>query len=248
MTKLGTPIGAGPKVAIVASGLAPVGAPPWPNCEPPSPPSLGGCTPAVAAGAATPPPEPPPPRLWLCLTPVSGSLGASEASRVAPLRTLPPPACRGGSASSPSAGVAGLPSPFAASSASSLVSSADSQSGSSRSMSPSSSSSTPLEQAGFSLGGATSEGVVERPWVACPSPRPVDGSAPAMPTPNAVTTANPASAMISASFCLMRSRFRSLRARAGPYPCTASPQASSLPKVLSCAEACNAPRRPPTCP
>ena len=63
MTKLGTPIGAGPKGAIVVVGLAVVGAPPAANWEPPSLPSASGWSPppvalggldaaAVAAAAA----------------------------------------------------------------------------------------------------------------------------------------------------------------------------------------------------
>ncbi len=52
MTKLGTPIGAGPKGAIVVVGLAMVGEPPEPNWEPPSPPSAKGWSPPpVALGA-----------------------------------------------------------------------------------------------------------------------------------------------------------------------------------------------------
>ena len=88
-------------------------------------------------------------------------------------------------------------------SASSVVSEADSQSGSSRSTRPSPSSSTPLAQAGGWAEGRAE--VVVSPLAAWLSPRPVDGSAPAMPTPSAVTTAKPARAMISASFCLIRS-------------------------------------------
>ena len=61
MTKLGTPIGAGPKGAIVVLLLAPVGAPPALNCEPPSVLCLGGWSPAVALGAPTPPLSAPPP-------------------------------------------------------------------------------------------------------------------------------------------------------------------------------------------
>src|SRR6476619_1106824 len=58
MTKLGTPIGAGPKGAIVVVGLAVVGVPPAEYCEPPSPPPGAAWSPppfalgAVAAAAA----------------------------------------------------------------------------------------------------------------------------------------------------------------------------------------------------
>ena len=50
MTKLGTPIGAGPKGAIVVVGLARVGAPPAANWAPPSP-SFGQRLVAAAGGA-----------------------------------------------------------------------------------------------------------------------------------------------------------------------------------------------------
>ena len=53
MTKLGTPIGAGPNGAIVVVGLARVGAPPGSNWAPPSPSSASGWSPPpVALGAA----------------------------------------------------------------------------------------------------------------------------------------------------------------------------------------------------
>jgi hypothetical protein len=42
MTKLGTPIGAGPKGAIVVVGLPVVGAPPAENYKPPSAPPASG--------------------------------------------------------------------------------------------------------------------------------------------------------------------------------------------------------------
>jgi len=74
MTKLGTPIGAGPNGAIVVVGLARVGAPPGSNWAPPSLPSPSGWSPPpVAPGALTPPPLLPPPlaspRLSLWVTP-----------------------------------------------------------------------------------------------------------------------------------------------------------------------------------
>ena len=50
MTKFGTPIGAGPKGAIVVVGLAVVGVPPAAYCEPPSAPSGSGLV-AAAVGA-----------------------------------------------------------------------------------------------------------------------------------------------------------------------------------------------------
>src|ERR1700743_2027767 len=60
MTKLGTPIGAGPKGAIVVVGLARVGAPPGSNWAPPSLPSASGwgaAPGAVGGGAAPSPPS-----------------------------------------------------------------------------------------------------------------------------------------------------------------------------------------------
>ncbi len=54
MTKLGTPIGAGPKGAIVVVGLASVGVPPLQYCEPPLSVVVCSCTPPVALGAVTP--------------------------------------------------------------------------------------------------------------------------------------------------------------------------------------------------
>src|SRR6187200_2471253 len=81
MTKLGTPIGAGPKGAIVVVGLATVGAPPSSYGEPPSGPSGAGWSPPpLALGAVTAPvllPPPLPPRTSLRATP--------------PLPPLPPP-------------------------------------------------------------------------------------------------------------------------------------------------------------
>ena len=62
MTKLGTPIGAGPNGAMVTVGFSPVGEPPLPKAEPPlTPVVLWGWTPAVAGGAVIAPLEPPPP-------------------------------------------------------------------------------------------------------------------------------------------------------------------------------------------
>src|SRR5215218_1654289 len=56
MTKLGTPIGAGPKGAIVVVGLATVGAPPGLYAAPPSGPfGAGWSPPPLALGAVTAP-------------------------------------------------------------------------------------------------------------------------------------------------------------------------------------------------
>src|SRR6185369_10914824 len=76
MTKLGTPIGAGPNIAKVVVGLAAVGVPPWSKAAlPPSPPFAAGCTPPVAGGAVTPPPAP---------TPVPGPFPSMPLLRVTP--------------------------------------------------------------------------------------------------------------------------------------------------------------------
>ena len=233
MRKLGTPIGAGPNSAIVASGLAAVGAPPGPKAEPPFGPSFGGWVPAVAGGALVPPPlgALAAARPWLRFAPPLASLSASEASRAAPLRTPPLPSAPR-PAASPSAGAepASPPPLFSPppSSGPSLSSPGDSQPGSSMSTSPSPSSSTPLEQAGACGDGAwLSEGVVAGPAVARPSPRPAEESAPAMPTPSAVTSPKPVRATISASFCLMRSPRR--RAREPLPVSTLSPSMKQAP-------------------
>ena len=82
MTKLGTPIGAGPKGAIIVVGLPRVGAPPGSNWAPPSLPSPSGWVPPpVALGAVVPPPLPPPlesPRLSLWVTPPRVSASGSS--------------------------------------------------------------------------------------------------------------------------------------------------------------------------
>src|SRR5690349_2613366 len=95
MTKLGTPIGAGPKGAIVVVGLASVGAPLLEYWEPPLLDAVCICTPAVALGAVAPPPEfsPPPltsPRFSLWCT-----LALPPEPIVAP--ALKPPPCLGAS-------------------------------------------------------------------------------------------------------------------------------------------------------
>ena len=233
MTKLGTPIGAGPKGAIVVVGLALVGEPPCPNCEPPSGPFSAGWSPAVALGALTPPPSPAVavPRLWFRWTPPVPPVAASEASRAAPVCTSP-------------LGCGWAPPPVVGSSGASFPSEADSQSGSSRSTRPSPSSSASFAQTAAC--GEGSAGAVVIPLAAWPSPSCADGSAPAMPTPSAVATAKPARAMVSASFCLMRRRLGPLQSRV--LPVNSSPQASSTPTLLACARARNAVRRPPTCP
>src|SRR3954451_11638130 len=187
MTKLGTPIGAGPKGAIVVVGLAIVGAPPAVNWAPPFEPSglgRGWLPPPLAPGAVVPPPEP-----------VPGA--ASSSLRRPPL--LPPPAelpsislpCLMAppelpSFSGPGGAGAGTASPSVASAGGvaggiSVVSSGDSQSGSSMSTSPSLSSSRPLEQAG-----ACSEGIAVV-VVGLTALLSDSGSAPASAAPTAVT-------------------------------------------------------------
>src|SRR5690349_9096348 len=62
MTKLGTPIGAGPKGAKVVVGLVAVGEPPSSYWAPPSGPSASGWSPPpLTPGAVTAPVLPPPP-------------------------------------------------------------------------------------------------------------------------------------------------------------------------------------------
>src|SRR5690242_13913184 len=91
MTKLGTPIGAGPKGAIVVVGLAVVGEPPSEYCEPPSPPSGAAWSPPpLALGAVTAPLRLPPaglsrPSFW-----VTPSLPAGPPPSI-PAPSLTPP-------------------------------------------------------------------------------------------------------------------------------------------------------------
>src|SRR6187549_3301474 len=152
MTMLGTPIGAGPKGAIVALELAPVGVPPSLNRSPPSP-WLAGSSPAVAGGATMPPaatgePAEEPPMPSLRVTPFEPAL-ASPASRVAPARTpsagavpgassVEVPSSAGGAAAGASSGSVG-----------------DSQSASAMSTSPSPSSSASFAQAVAGAEGAS---------------------------------------------------------------------------------------------
>jgi hypothetical protein len=160
------------------------------------------CTPAVALGAVAPAPEfsPPPltsPRLslWCAL--------ASPAPIVAP--ALKPPPCFVGASVGDGAAAGGASTPLllvglAGGVGSSLLSSGDSQLGSSMSTRPSLSSSTSLEQAGSVAAGTA--GVVVSGVVV--SVDVVEGSsAPAKPTPSAVTTPKLARAMISASLFLI---------------------------------------------
>src|SRR5262249_49148051 len=103
MTKLGTPIGAGPNPAKVVVGFAAVGAPPWLKAAlPPSPIGCAGWTPAGGGGAVTRPPvltavpPPVPLRGWLWVTPPEA--GASAALSEEPDST-PPAGCAGASSS-----------------------------------------------------------------------------------------------------------------------------------------------------
>ena len=112
------------------------------------------------------------------------------------------------------------------------ASEADSQSGSSRSASPSPSSSASFAQAGGCAEGKA--GVVAMPSAALARAEAGRaGRRPAMPTPSAVTTAKPARAMISASLCLIRWRLYTrvhgiVAARRPP-----SPHASGTPTLLA---------------
>ena len=100
MTKLGTPIGAGPKGAMVTVGFSSVGEPPLPKAEPPLiPVVLCGWTPAVAGGALTPPLESPPPEAspivwWWTTLPPPAMLPS-----IVPPTSKPLPGFRGGSSS-----------------------------------------------------------------------------------------------------------------------------------------------------
>src|SRR5215203_6298091 len=199
MTKLGTPIGAGPKGAIVVVGLIVVGAPPSAYCEPPSVPSGSGWSPPpLAPGAVTAPlplsmlglPRPSlrvTPPLPPAAPPPSISLPCSRPG-------LPPgPGAGAGTGSaSVSAGGSG-----AGAEGASLESSGDSQSASPLSRRPSPSSSTPFAQAG-----ACSEGiaVVVSGETAALSESP---SAPARAVPSAVTSRKLATATISANLVLI---------------------------------------------
>src|ERR1700712_3347316 len=87
MTKFGTPIGGGPKGAIVVVGFSRFGAPPSSNWAPPSPFSGSGCVPPpVAVGALTAPPLLPPPLSspsvspWATPPRISGSTSSSSDS------------------------------------------------------------------------------------------------------------------------------------------------------------------------
>ncbi len=238
MTKLGTPSGAGPKGAIVVVGLASVGVPPLEYCEPPFEPFGGSCTPAVAGGALTPPELPPPPpllspRLWLWWTPLPPPLIEAPVSK-------PPPWLSG------AAGAAGASTLLfevggGAASGSSLVSAGEAQSGSSASTRPSPSSSSSLAQAGVLAAAGAIGGVVvsvssDDVW-----------SAPAKPTPSAVTMPKLARAMISASLFLMRrrpyTRWHGSCGSPAPSPCV-----TGRSKLLAHPGARNGSRRPPTRP
>ena len=147
--KFGTPIGAGPKGAIVVVGLPRVGAPPLPNWAPPSPsPPSAWSPPPFAPGALTPPPVPLEllsPRSLLWVTPPLTS-SASAASSSEPCSTSPPPSLL-------FLLLSGEEVVLTPALGASSVSLGSVQSGSSASISWSPSSSTPLPQAGGEGGG-----------------------------------------------------------------------------------------------
>src|SRR6476646_2442684 len=182
MTKLGTPIGAGPKGAIVVVGLPAVGAPPAEYCEPPSPASGAGWSPpplalvAVTAPLVLPPLGLSRPSLW-----VTPSLPAGAPPTI-PVPCLMPPLP--GAAAGEGSGAGG------------------SRSGSSSSTRPSPSSSSPLAQAGACSEGAAvvvvGAGSATDPWER--------GSAPAKALPSAATKRKPAKARISAYLVLIPKR------------------------------------------
>src|SRR6476659_6001523 len=104
MTKLGTPIGAGPKGAIVVVGLAVVGVPPLEYCEPPSPPSGAGWSPPpFALGAVTAPLGLPPPGLSRSSLRSTPSLPAGLLPTI-PVPCLTPPSPVDGSGEGSGAG------------------------------------------------------------------------------------------------------------------------------------------------
>src|SRR6478672_8820148 len=181
MTKLGTPIGAGPKGAIVVVGLAAVGVPPASYWEPPSGPlGRGWSPPPLAPGAVTAPsPVPAPPRPSLLVTPpclAGDGVGAGTG--------LGTGADSLGAEGDEVGGVGA-----------SLVSSGFSQSGSCSSRRPSPSSSMPLAQAG-----ACSEGMAVVVVPAGSTAEPSEsGSAPARAVPSAVTARKPAQASSSSA-------------------------------------------------
>ena len=244
MTKLGTPIGAGPKGAIVVVGLAAVGEPPAPNWEPPSPPSARGWSPPpVALGALTPPPEPPPPaspRLSLRVTPLPP---ASPPSIVAPFLT--PLSLRGEGAGAVASGAGtGVAAAAFGVTVASLVPVGTVQSGSARSMRPSASSSRPLAQAGACSEGTAVVVVATEGSVGAPS---ATGSAPAIPTPRADSARKLASATSSAILALipigLGTHSHGSR-KLDPLP----PHPAGLPTVSVGPEARNGRSRPPTWP
>ncbi len=209
MTKLGTPIGAGPKGAIVVVGLAGVGVPPAAYWEPPSA-AFGARLVAAAVGArcadrrrSVPPPLASP-RLSLWVTPPS-AVGRCRRFR-RPLGRRPaggrgrcwarPGLGTGADSGSPGCGAgAGV--------GASLVSVGRFAVGvGSRSLSPSPSSSIPLAQAG-----ACSEGIARRRgrgWVGAELSE--SGSAPARAAPRALTSRKLAKASISANLVLIPER------------------------------------------
>src|SRR6476659_764302 len=202
MTKLGTPIGAGPKGAIVVVGIAIVGVPPAEYWEPPSEPSGAGWSPPpLALGAVTAPSAPPPlasPRTSLRETP---PLPLPPPSISVP-SSRPPflPGAGEGAGAGAGIGVASSSSAGAGAEGASLVSSGASQSGSSSSASPSPSSSSPLAQAG-----ACKEGTAVV-VVGSTAELSDNGSAPAKVVPRAVTTRKLANASRSANLVLIPKR------------------------------------------
>ena len=245
MTKLGTPIGAGPEAGdrrrrVGGGGGAAVG-----ELEPP-PVGASGCgwsPPPVALGKSIPPlPLPPPPPMpWLWVTPPPlplAPLGLLPLI-VAPTWTPPPLAASGAGS------LAGLPAAGVGSGAS-LVSEGEVQSGSAMSMRPSPSSSTPFEQAGACTEGTAGTvvvGIAPCGGVASAG----GGSAPAMPPPSAVTAPKLARAMVSASLCLIPKPIGA-RCHGSGDPCSLSPRATGSPTLLARMGACNGSRRPPTSP
>ena len=244
MTKLGAPIWAGPKLAIVVVGLAGVGEPPLVKGEPPLGACGGACSPPpVALGKLTPPSALPlslplPPMLWLWVAPLRPLPLVALPSIVAPTWTPLPasggagwPCCPGRAipirrllfqmwmwrswVRVSRVGVSLLPS---------LLS---------------------LGRQGRPLGVVPSGVVGSIPAV--PTSGLGLGLAPAMPTPSAVAAQKLARAMVSASLYLIPGRLGT-RCHGSRDPCSLPPRATGPPTLLAGMGACNGSPRLPTSP
>ena len=229
MTKLGTPIGAGPKGAIVSLGLPVVGEPPSVNCEPPSRGRLRLVAAVGGAGAETPRRRRRRRRGsgcgWRCLAAPwrRRHRGRPGLSRRRPSRGPAFVGRRGGGVlAGPSSDAVGV---GEVGEAVAVV----------------------VDPVG--AGRALGRGRARR-CSASPAARSVPGpagSAPAMPTPSAVATTKPASAMVSASLFLIRRRLGACR-RGRVEPDCRLPTRQARPRYWLAGGSATAPRRPPTRP